>query len=866
MKKFSTAKILSLVFVCVMLLGALALTAFATEGETVQFVSANVYYGDTYQIMVAVDAPEGAIVKATDSKGNEIEVAPIDAEGTPYQAYILTKGVAAQAIDEVITFSVEYNGKKQSINYSILQYVYTHTAKLMGEEQTADVVAEIDMLNAFLAYAVKADAFLNGASEYTFDAYKYVKATGVTVNGVIPSGMYAPGSTPFANIDAIEYDADKYELACTINGVSATIDEVKAIVVGENDVLVTVEVVEKAHQHSYTSNVTNPTCTADGYTTFTCECGDSYTEAGATATGHKDENGDFKCDACSEKVLPEDGESLTIAQAIAMGKLFAKNEYTTQKYYLTGIITEVQNATYGNIVISDGENSILIYGLYSYDGETRYDALPYKPQVHDELTVYGVIGFYSAPQMKNGWMDDVVAHECEYDEEVTNPTCTAKGYTTYTCDVCGDSYTGNETEALGHSYVDGVCSVCGVADTHTHNYTPKVTDPTCTADGYTTFTCECGESYTEPGDAATGIHIDDNSDFVCDYDSCDEKMIPAADSVLTIEQAIALGKLHTHNTFTSGKYYVTVTISEVYQTTYGNVRAKAADGTVFTVYGTYSADGSVRYDALSYKPVAGDTITVYGIIGSYNGPQMKNGWITDIAHECDFSVAANCEKGVSCAICGAVQEGSEALGHDFSKATCDTAASCSVCGKINGDPLGHNYVDGVCDRCGAEEPTSGETVLPGNLSFASAANKASADTYMKNNFPEWTISGKLGQTYGGYLGFGRSGDGKSSIKSSAISTSTAFTIKTVLKGNGSSGVATSTLTFTLVDAAGNTIATGYADGSTTAAITPVDQKDTTYNISFTFVEGKTWSDVSNLVVSFAKATGNIGLKSLEFVQ
>ena len=49
-------------------------------------------------------------------------------------------------------------------------------------------------------------------------------------------------------------------------------------------------------------------------------------------------------------------------------------------------------------------------------------------------------------------------------------------------------------------------------------------------------------------------------------------------------------------------------------------------------------------------------------------------------------------------------------------------------------------------------------------------------------------------------------------------------------------------------------------------ITPVDAKDTTYNISFTFVDGKTWTDVSNLVVSFSKATGNIGLKSLNFVQ
>ncbi len=42
---------------------------------------------------------------------------------------------------------------------------------------------------------------------------------------------------------------------------------------------------------------------------------------------------------------------------------------------------------------------------------------------------------------------------------VTEPTCTAMGYTTYTC-VCGDSYQLNYTEPLGHSYVDGFCHIC----------------------------------------------------------------------------------------------------------------------------------------------------------------------------------------------------------------------------------------------------------------------------------------------------------------------------------------------------------------------------------------------------------------------
>ena len=41
---------------------------------------------------------------------------------------------------------------------------------------------------------------------------------------------------------------------------------------------------------------------------------------------------------------------------------------------------------------------------------------------------------------------------CSYEAAVTAPTCTMGGYTTYTCSVCGYSYAGNETAALGHDW------------------------------------------------------------------------------------------------------------------------------------------------------------------------------------------------------------------------------------------------------------------------------------------------------------------------------------------------------------------------------------------------------------------------------
>ncbi len=67
----------------------------------------------------------------------------------------------------------------------------------------------------------------------------------------------------------------------------------------------------------------------------------------------------------------------------------------------------------------------------------------------------------------------------DYQAVVTAPTCTAGGCTTYTCTVCGKIYTGDKTEALGHSYGytnngadhTAVCARCGDSYTEGHSYT-----------------------------------------------------------------------------------------------------------------------------------------------------------------------------------------------------------------------------------------------------------------------------------------------------------------------------------------------------------------------------------------------------------
>ncbi len=48
------------------------------------------------------------------------------------------------------------------------------------------------------------------------------------------------------------------------------------------------------------------------------------------------------------------------------------------------------------------------------------------------------------------------------------PTCTADGYTIYTCSICGKTRNDDVVAALGHSYVEGICTVCGAKDPNYH--------------------------------------------------------------------------------------------------------------------------------------------------------------------------------------------------------------------------------------------------------------------------------------------------------------------------------------------------------------------------------------------------------------
>ena len=163
------------------------------------------------------------------------------------------------------------------------------------------------------------------------------------------------------------------------------------------------------------------------------------------------------------------------------------------------------------------------------------DELTSEYSIIPGLTLYYIEGKegWTTPEW-NGyptatWDGVNVPHTHKYQSVVTAPTCTEKGYTTYTCAICEDSYVADEVAALGHDLVTdaGVavtctesgltegkhCSRCDykierqaiAALGHVWDEGKVTTVPTTEKEGVRTFTCtRCETTMTEPIDKLQG--------------------------------------------------------------------------------------------------------------------------------------------------------------------------------------------------------------------------------------------------------------------------------------------------------------------------------------------------------------------------
>ena len=201
-----------------------------------------------------------------------------------------------------------------------------------------------------------------------------------------------------------------------------------------------------------------------------------------------------------------------------------------------------------------------------------------------------------------------------YEAHTTPATCEAGGHTSHTCHGCGSGFITDYTDALGHSWDDGsavigssctgegmteyrcvrcgahrlegdaasghvpgeaatctapqLCTKCGavIEKALGHDYKAEVTAATCTAMGYSVFTCSrCGDSYKGEYTEATGHKA---GEWIVDKEpttkaegekhtecvNCGEKLDTAS-----IEKVYLTATTDTHGEAVVGGYLVTVT-------------------------------------------------------------------------------------------------------------------------------------------------------------------------------------------------------------------------------------------------------------------------------------------------------------------
>ena len=287
---------------------------------------------------------------------------------------------------------------------------------------------------------------------------------------------------------------------------------------------ISVATVIPAKGHSYKAVVTAPTCTAGGYTTYTCSvCGNSYTANNTPANGHKynavvtaptcTEAGytTYTCTVCGDSYVSDNtaanGHSVATKEENRVEADCANDGSYDVVTYCTVCNTEFSRETV--VIPSDDHNYVpeVKEATCTEGGYTTYTCTGcHDTYVADQVAALGhneVVLEATAPSCtENGFTEGRYCSRCDevftkqetipalghsYNAVVTAPTCTEAGYTTYTCSNCNDSYTADEVAANGH------------------NYTSVVTEPTCTSAGYTTYTCTvCGDSYTSDEVAAKG--------------------------------------------------------------------------------------------------------------------------------------------------------------------------------------------------------------------------------------------------------------------------------------------------------------------------------------------------------------------------
>ena len=274
-----------------------------------------------------------------------------------------------------------------------------------------------------------------------------------------------------------------------------------------------------------------------------------------------------------------------------------------------------------------------------------------------------------------------------YTAVIIAPTCTADGFTVFTCTLCSDKYTDNKVAATGHSYSNDKCTVCGaekesssvvtISFADTANRTEFSTSKQVWQQNGITVTNNKSASTVNVADYVNPARFYANSEVIIEYPG----IVKLEINCVGLEAKYVNGWVAgapANATFTSNGNIITLEFATpVDSITYTQLSAQSRANSITVYTGSTSTETPCEHSNIAFEGAVSASCIAEGHTGK-----------------------------IHCLDCNEIISDGEIvakIGHSWLQADCYTPKTCSVCQQTDGDALGHDWIvvdnGKCCNRC-----------------------------------------------------------------------------------------------------------------------------------------------------------------------